>query len=70
MVPGHLRNELPLDATPALDVHDKRIKAVFAMAPGIIQADARERAYVPAIHVFAVENKTWTRMTRAIFLFG
>jgi len=31
--------------------------------------DARERAYVPAIHVFAVENKTWTRMTRAIFLF-
>jgi hypothetical protein len=32
--------------------------------------DARERAYVPAIHVFAVENKTWTRMTRAIFLFG
>jgi predicted dienelactone hydrolase len=38
MVPEHLRNELPLDATPALDVHDTRVKAVFAMAPGIIQA--------------------------------
>src|SRR5262245_54065573 len=38
MVPEYLRNELPLDAAPALDVHDKRVKAVFAMAPGIVQA--------------------------------
>jgi predicted dienelactone hydrolase len=38
MVPEYLRNELPLDASPALDVHDKRVKAVFAMAPGIVQA--------------------------------
>jgi predicted dienelactone hydrolase len=44
MVPEHLRNELPLDATPALDVHDKRIKAVFAMAPGIIQAFGMDAA--------------------------
>ena len=38
MVPEHLREALPLDAAPALAVHDKRIKAVFAMAPGIIKA--------------------------------
>jgi predicted dienelactone hydrolase len=44
MVPEHLRNELPLDATPALDVHDKRVKAVFAMAPGIIQAFGMDAA--------------------------
>ncbi len=38
MVPEYLRKELPLDAEPALHVHDKRVKAVFAMAPGDIQA--------------------------------
>jgi predicted dienelactone hydrolase len=38
MVPAHLRRDLPLDPGPALDVHDQRIKAAFAMAPGIIQA--------------------------------
>ena len=44
MVPEHLRNELPLDAMPALDVHDKRVKAVFAMAPRIIQAFGMDAA--------------------------
>ncbi len=34
LIPASLRRELPLDPTPALDVHDARIKAVFAMAPG------------------------------------
>ena len=37
MVPAYLRNALPLDARPAMHVHDTRIRAVFAMAPGIIQ---------------------------------
>jgi predicted dienelactone hydrolase len=44
MVPAHLRDELPLDAHPALDVHDDRIKAVFAMAPGIIKAFGMDEA--------------------------
>jgi len=44
MVPAHLRDELPLDAHPALDVHDERIKAVFAMAPGIIKAFGMDEA--------------------------
>ncbi len=44
MVPAHLRDELPLDARPALDVHDARIKAIFAMAPGIIKAFGMDEA--------------------------
>ncbi|BBX02184.1 dienelactone hydrolase [Mycolicibacterium moriokaense] len=43
-VPQHLRDQLPLDAAPALDVADPRIKAVFAMAPGIIQAFGMDKA--------------------------
>ncbi len=34
MVPASLRAAMPLDAGPARDVRDKRVKAVFAMAPG------------------------------------
>jgi predicted dienelactone hydrolase len=34
VVPAHLRGELPLDAEPARDVHDGRVKAAFSMAPG------------------------------------
>jgi predicted dienelactone hydrolase len=44
MVPEHLRAELPLDATPALEVHDTRVKAAFAMAPGILQAFGMDEA--------------------------
>jgi predicted dienelactone hydrolase len=44
MVPKYLRDQLPLDARPALDVHDNRVKAVFAMAPGIIQAFGMDEA--------------------------
>jgi predicted dienelactone hydrolase len=37
-VPQYLRDELALDPAPALSVHDPRIRAAFAMAPGIIKA--------------------------------
>ncbi len=37
MVPAYLRNQLPLDPRPAMHVHDPRVTAVFAMAPGVIQ---------------------------------
>jgi len=43
-VPAHLREALPLDAAPALDVRDKRIKAAFAMAPGIVKAFGMDAA--------------------------
>ena len=37
-IPEHIRRGLPLDAAPALEVRDGRVKGVFAMAPGIVQA--------------------------------
>jgi predicted dienelactone hydrolase len=51
MVPEHLRRELPVDATPALDVLDKRVKAVFAMAPGVIQAFGFDEAGLKQITI-------------------
>jgi predicted dienelactone hydrolase len=44
MVPAHLRRALPLDPKPALAVRDRRIKAAFAMAPGVIQAFGMDEA--------------------------
>ena len=44
MVPEYLRKDLPLDARPALDVQDSRVKAVFAMAPGDIQVFGMDEA--------------------------
>jgi predicted dienelactone hydrolase len=43
-IPEHLRDELPLDSEPALNVKDARVKAVFAMAPGIIKAFGMDEA--------------------------
>ena len=37
MVPAYLREQMRLDAEPARDVRDNRVKAAFAMAPGDIQ---------------------------------
>ncbi len=37
MVPAYLRDQMRVDAEPAVDVHDDRVKAAFAMAPGDIQ---------------------------------
>jgi predicted dienelactone hydrolase len=41
-IPAHLRDALPLDPESALKVKDPRVKAVFAMAPGIIKAFGRD----------------------------
>jgi predicted dienelactone hydrolase len=49
MVPQHLRDALALDPGPALDVADKRIKAVFSMAPGIIKAFGMDEAGLAAL---------------------
>ena len=37
LIPEYFKKRLPVDASPALNVHDKRIKAAFAMAPGVMQ---------------------------------
>ena len=52
MLPPSLRAAMPIDAGPALDVHDPRVKAVFAMAPGDLpgfgmDADGLRRLAVP-----------------------
>lgn len=44
VVPAYLREQMRLDAEPARDVHDKRVKAVFAMAPGDIQGFGMDEA--------------------------
>jgi predicted dienelactone hydrolase len=51
MLPEHLRRELPLDPGPALDVRDPRIKAAFAMAPGIIKAFGMDEAGLRAMAI-------------------
>jgi predicted dienelactone hydrolase len=44
LVPASLRKDLPLDPAPALNVHDTRVKAVFAMAPGDVQGFGMDEA--------------------------
>jgi predicted dienelactone hydrolase len=44
MVPAHLRAQMTLDAGPARDLRDSRIRAAFAMAPGDIQAFGMDEA--------------------------
>ncbi len=51
MVPAHLRAEMPLDPSPALDVRDPRVRAAFAMAPGIIKAFGMDEAGLRAMPV-------------------
>jgi predicted dienelactone hydrolase len=50
-VPQYLRDELPLDPTPALSVHDSRIKCAIAMAPGIIKAFGMDEAGLAELKV-------------------
>ncbi|WP_395714216.1 hypothetical protein [Reyranella sp.] len=64
MVPEHLRRDLPVDPAPALQVRDLRVKAAFAMAPGIIKAfgmneTGLRRMAIPAyITVGAADTQT------------
>jgi predicted dienelactone hydrolase len=44
LVPLYLRQQMPVDPAPALDVRDARVKAAFAMAPGIVQAFGMDEA--------------------------
>lgn len=44
MVPAYIRKQMRLDAAPALDVRDDRVKAAFAMAPGDIQGFGMDAA--------------------------
>jgi hypothetical protein len=44
VVPAYLREHMRLDAEPARDVGDDRVKAAFAMAPGDIQGFGMDEA--------------------------
>jgi predicted dienelactone hydrolase len=44
MVPAYIREQMNLDAEPARDVCDVRVRAAFAMAPGDIQGFAMDEA--------------------------
>jgi predicted dienelactone hydrolase len=44
MVPAYLRAQMRVDAEPARDVRDRRVKAAFAMAPGDIQGFGMDEA--------------------------
>ncbi len=63
-VPQYLRQEMPVDAAPAQHLRDARVKAAFAMAPGIVQAfgmdpDGLRKMAVPAyLIVGAADTQT------------
>lgn len=64
LIPQAIRRALPLDAMPALNITDERIKAAFAMAPGIVQvfgmdADGLRQMKIPAfLTVGAADTQT------------
>lgn len=50
-VPKYIRDEMPIDAAPALEVADPRVKAAFSMAPGIVQAFGMDAAGLAQMRV-------------------
>lgn len=63
MVPAYLREQMRLDADPARDVRDDRVKAVFAMAPGDIQGFGMDEAglrqmTIPAYIIVGASDST------------
>ena len=63
MVPAYVREQMTLDAKPALGVRDIRVKAAFAMAPGDIQgfgmdAASLHRMAVPAYIIVGAADST------------
>jgi predicted dienelactone hydrolase len=72
VVPPYLRAEMDLDAGPALDVRDKRVKAAFAMAPGDVQgfgmtAAGLGRMAIPAYIVVGEGDTTTPPAENAAF---
>ncbi|RFU49310.1 lipoprotein signal peptide [Paraburkholderia sp. DHOC27] len=51
LIPASLRKDLPLDPSPALKVHDSRIKAAFAMAPGDLPGFGMDEAGLQQLKV-------------------
>jgi predicted dienelactone hydrolase len=63
MVPAYVRDQMSVDAKPALGLRDIRVKAVFAMAPGDVQgfgmdASGLRRTAVPAYIIVGAGDTT------------
>jgi predicted dienelactone hydrolase len=63
MVPAYVREQMSVDAKPALGVRDIRVKAVFSMAPGDIQGFGMDesglrRTAVPAYIIVGAGDTT------------
>jgi predicted dienelactone hydrolase len=72
IVPAYLRDEMRVDAQPALDVGDARVKAAFAMAPGDIQGfgmdeAGRRRMAIPAYIIVGAGDTTTPPADNAAF---
>ena len=51
VVPAYFKKRLPVDASPALNVHDKRVKAAFAMAPGVMKGFGFDEAGLKQLRI-------------------
>ncbi|HTW29092.1 MAG TPA: hypothetical protein VME92_18335, partial [Acetobacteraceae bacterium] len=51
LIPESIRRTLPVDPTPALHVADPRVKAAFAMAPGVVQAFGMDAQGLAQMHI-------------------
>lgn len=63
VVPAYLRKEMHIDAKPALNVQDTRVKAAFAMAPGDVQgfgmdANGLRRMTIPVYIIVGAGDTT------------
>jgi predicted dienelactone hydrolase len=72
MVPAYVREQMKVDAKPAVGVHDARVKAVFAMAPGDIQGFGMDAAglrhtAVPAYIIVGAADTTTPPADNAVF---
>ncbi len=72
LIPKFIRRDLPLDATPALDVADGRVKAVFAMAPGVVQVfgmdpDGLRQMKIPAFLAVGAADTQAPSAENAVF---
>jgi predicted dienelactone hydrolase len=71
-VPAYLRDEMEVDAEPALHVRDDRVKASFAMAPGDIQGFGMDEAglrkmAIPAYLIVGAGDTTTPAKDNAAF---
>ncbi|WP_156913995.1 peptidoglycan DD-metalloendopeptidase family protein [Comamonas badia] len=72
LVPAHIRESMQVDAVPAQHLRDDRVKAVFAMAPGVIQAfgmdaDGLRQTRVPVYLMVGAQDRATPADENAAF---